>query len=79
MEQSSTLLSLPRRAYNLKVNFHPRAEKTCVSNYFPIDLGQKYTHLYQFTFDTEPAIPQDSKELLYQCIKSIKKQLKEKI
>jgi hypothetical protein len=73
------LLALPRRPYNQKVHFHPKAEKVCVTNNFPIDLGRKYPHIYQFTFDTEPAIPQDSKEILYQCIRSVKKQLRDKI
>ncbi len=35
--------------------------------------------VYQFTFDAEPVIPQDSKQLLIALTKSIRKELKEKI
>ena len=37
------------------------------------------TSLYQFSIDFEPAIPQDSKDLLHAAIRSVKKEVKDKI
>jgi hypothetical protein len=71
-ETSSNLLALPRRSYNQPVKFSARSEKTCITNYFGIDLGGKMSQVYQYSFDCEPALPQDSKDLLREVIKSIK-------
>ena len=65
-EKGSSLLTLPRRPYNRPVNYSKKMQKTCVTNYFGIDLGGKMTSICQFSIDFEPVIPQDSKELLFQ-------------
>lgn len=78
-DTSSTLLQLPRRQYNIPLKFSNKSEKVCLTNYYEVNLGGKMSHVYQFSFDAEPAIPADSKELLFQVIKSIRRQLKEKI
>lgn len=53
--------------------------KQCVSNYYPIQLGGKYSQIFQMSFDTEPAIPNDSRDLLYEVIRAIRKQVREKV
>lgn len=78
-DTSSTLLTLPKRHYNIPVKFPQNSQKVCLTNYYEVDLGGKMSHIYQFSFDSEPAIPADSKELLFQVIRSIRRQLKEKI
>ena len=78
-QEGSSLLQLPRRAYNKPVNYPGKWGKTCVTNYFEIDLGSKMTSLCQFSIDFEPVIPQDSKDLLHAAIRSVRKQIKDKI
>ena len=73
------MLSLPRRAYNQPVRFPEKWAKHCVTNYFEIDFGGKMTNLHQFSIDFEPAIPQDSKDLLHAAIRSIRREIKEKV
>lgn len=58
------LIDLPKRQYNINYNFPKSATKQCISNYYSIDLGPKTT-IYQMSFDTEPSIPNDSKDLLF--------------
>lgn len=36
-------------------------------------------YIYQYSFDCEPAIPGDSKDLLHRVIRSIRTEVKEKI
>ena len=79
MEAESTLLQLPRRPYNQPVHFDKRQSKLCITNYYPVQLGHKVSQIYQFTFDTSPAIPADSKELLKEVMFSLKPKLKEKV
>lgn len=78
-DTSSTLLQLPKRHYNIPVKFSKNSEKVCLTNYYEVNLGGKMSHVYQFSFDSEPAIPADAKEILFQVIKSVRRQLKEKI
>ena len=78
-ETNSELLSLPRRAYNQPVKFSQRDQKYCITNYYAIDLGAKHKHIYQFTFECEPALPQDSKDLLRAVVRSFRKQVSDKI
>lgn len=79
MEAESSLLQLPRRPYNQPVYFEQRQGKRCITNYYPVNLGQKVSHIYQFTFDTMLPIPADSKELLKEVMFTLKPKLKEKI
>jgi hypothetical protein len=44
-----------------------------------VDLGGKMNYIYQYSFDCEPAIPGDSKDLLHRVIRSIRTEVKEKI
>lgn len=61
------------------MDFPNSMRKTLVTNFFEIKLANKDSTVYQFAFDTEPQIPADSKELLFQVIRSIRGQLKEKL
>lgn len=74
----SELLELPKRPYNQPLNFPRSATKQCVTNYYSIELGPK-TPIYQMVFDTEPSIPNDSKDLLFECIRAIRKKIKEAV
>ena len=60
-DTESHLLTLPRRPYNQPVRFDPKQQKLCVTNYYPIDLGQKFSKIYQFSFECSPDLPADSK------------------
>ena len=52
MEASSpTQLVIPTRKYNQPVNFSAKARKTCITNYFGIDLKGKNSHIYQYSFE----------------------------
>lgn len=59
------LLTLPRRPYNQPVKFHKDSVKECLTNFYEVDLGGKMSHIYQFSFEVEPEIPADSKDLLH--------------
>jgi hypothetical protein len=69
---------LPKRQYNLDYKFPKGATKQCISNYYAVELGPKTT-IFQMTFDTEPAIPNDSRDLLFECIRSIRRQIKDAV
>jgi hypothetical protein len=58
------LLDLPKRQYGIDYKFPKNSVKQCISNYYSVDLGPKTT-IYQMSFDTEPEIPNDSKDLLF--------------
>jgi hypothetical protein len=79
MEAESPLQTLPQREYDRKVSFSGSQQKQLMTNYFEIKFGKKYDVVYQFMFDTEPQIPQDSKELLFKVVKSIRNELNKKV
>jgi hypothetical protein len=79
MEADNPLQLLPQREYDRKVNFPTSQHKPLVSNYFEIKFNSKYDVVYQFMFDTEPQLPQDSKDLLYRVVKSVRKELRDKV
>jgi hypothetical protein len=51
------LLKLPRRPYNVPLKFSKNASKTCLTNFYEVDLGGKMNYIYQYSFDSETAIP----------------------
>ena len=64
---------LPVRKAGIPVNLPNNCRKKIISNYYPIELGGNKAYIYQYTFDTEPAVPQDSKDLLHHIIKHVRK------
>jgi hypothetical protein len=75
----STLNLLPTRKYLAEQSFKNYTKSNFITNFYDIRLAEKYSVFYQYTFETTPEIPLDSKELLYQIIRHAKKQLVDKI
>jgi hypothetical protein len=69
----NNLLSLPKRAQGQPVKFPPAQQRQFLTNHYSIKFHQTRSTIYQFMFDSTPEIPQDSKELLFQVVKSIRK------
>jgi hypothetical protein len=69
----NNLISLPKRALGQPVKLPQAQRREFLTNHYTIKLPQTRSTIYQFMFDSTPEIPQDSKELLFQVVKSIRK------
>lgn len=71
-----SLLSLPTRMYNRPVQLNKL--KTCVTNFYRIDLKND-VKIYQYMFSCEPEIPADSKNLIEQAYREVRRQIKKEL
>ena len=73
------LLTLPRRPYNQSVNLPECIPKTCLTNFYEIDLNGARNQIYEYSFEVKPEIPTNSKDILQKVIRSIKQQTKDNL
>ena len=66
----------PKFKYKGPSNFGNSSDTILSTNYYNIDIKNEFDSINQYSFDSEPRIPEDSSKLMDKVMGSIRKQLK---